>query len=587
MRSNAASGTVIRTILVGSEPWGVSSDGTHVWVTNVGEEGTVSEIEASSGTVIRTIPIGSGPVGSDPDGVSSDGTHVWVTNASYGTVSEIEASSGTVIRTIPGVAPQGVSSDGTHVWVTNYEGTVSEIEAASGTVIRTILVGSEPWGVSSDGTHVWVTNRREDTVSEIEAASGTVIDTIPVGVAPQGVSSDGTHVWVTNVGEDTVSEIPTNYPVGAPEASIESPASGGTYLLGALVTTQFSCTEGEGGPGLESCTDSNGGSGRSGVLETSTPGPHTYTVTAKSKDGQTGTASISYTVIASTAEAPEFGRCLATAKVGIRYDKSGKETKTSIYEHTYKTDACDTLAAENKYNKAGEKPENLAENEDEKFGEGTIYTGPEGQYEWYPALGSEPLKETHFTTAIKSSTKLLLETTKSKEKIYCTGQSGTGEYSGAKTVAGVILTLTGCYKGTSTNHCQNTKAEGEILTNALGGQLGVVKKEAEASKDKLGLQLKAASGEAIAAFKCASTPVKLRGSVIVEVKANSMLSTVTVTFAQSKGVQKWTDFVGGTANEDILEAQVGEAGNFEQAGLSLTTIQANGKAEKVEVNSVV
>ncbi len=97
--------------------------------------------------------------------------------------------------------------------------------------------------------------------------------------------------------EDTVSEIPTSYDP-PPKASIESPASGGTYAQGALVTTKFSCTEGEGGPGLESCTDSNGGSGTSGTLETSTLGPHAYTVTAKSKDGETSTASISYTVVA-------------------------------------------------------------------------------------------------------------------------------------------------------------------------------------------------------------------------------------------------------------------------------------------------
>ena len=119
--------------------------------------------------------------------MSSDGTHVWVTNPDEDTVSEIEASSGTVIRTIPvGNEPAGVSSDGTHVWVTNEGGsTVSEIEASSGTVIRTIHVGGKlphrrvfGWNPRLGHEH------SEDTVSEIEASSGTVIRTIPVGNAP-------------------------------------------------------------------------------------------------------------------------------------------------------------------------------------------------------------------------------------------------------------------------------------------------------------------------------------------------------------------------------------------------------------------
>ena len=223
--SPAAATEVINTIHVGEAPYGVSSDGTHVWVANETED-TVSEIEASSGKVINTIDVGLGPFA-----VSSDRTHVWVTDAREDTVSEIEASSGKVINTIDvGNDPEGVSSDGIHVWVANYvEDTVSEIEASTGKVINTIAVGMQPYRVSSDGTHVWVANNVEDTVSEIQASTGKVISTIPVGSEPVGVSSDGTHVWVANIGENTVSEIEAStgkvirtIPVGSAPVGVSS-----------------------------------------------------------------------------------------------------------------------------------------------------------------------------------------------------------------------------------------------------------------------------------------------------------------------------------------------------------------------------
>jgi hypothetical protein len=84
-----------------------------------------------------------------------------------------------------------------------------------------------------------------------------------------------------------------------PTAEISEPVAGGTYVAGQSVSTAFSCSEGAGGVGMSSCTDSNGiktGGGGFGHLDTSTVGTHTYTVTALSKDGLTGSALIDYTV---------------------------------------------------------------------------------------------------------------------------------------------------------------------------------------------------------------------------------------------------------------------------------------------------
>jgi hypothetical protein len=131
-------------------------------------------------------------------------------------------------------------------------------------------------------------------------ASGSPIDT----------SAAGPHSFTVTARDNagnTSSQTVSYTVVGPPTAAISSPAAGGSYRVGQVVHTAFACSEASGGPGIVTCADSNGAQAApgasqsksaSGVLDTSSPGPHTYTVSVVSADGMTGATAIPYTVAA-------------------------------------------------------------------------------------------------------------------------------------------------------------------------------------------------------------------------------------------------------------------------------------------------
>jgi hypothetical protein len=240
---------------------------------------------------------------------------------------------------------------------------------------------------------------------------------------------------------------------------------------------------------------------------------------------------------------PEFGRCVT--------GESKKEGTKAIYKGLFSADTC-LVKSEGK--------------------EGT----PEGKYEWE----LEVFQKAPFKTKLTSGA-ITLESAVATSKVTCTGEASGGEYAGMKTVAGVVLTLTGCTR--SGEKCSTAgRTAGEIVTKSLEGILGIEKIGSTSAKDKVALELYPVGKTGpLMEFSCAGTGVSVRGSVIVPVKPDKMSLTQALKFKATKGKQKPESFEGGP--KAILEESF-NGGTFEQTGLTAAITQTN--AEDVEINSV-
>jgi len=194
--------------------FGISSDGTYLWLSPVSPVSLIYFIyyyKISDGFVT---PTGSIPLSESPYNIVSNGTYVWTVLSGSNILVKIEIATFSVINNITvGTFPIDVCYDNNYVWVVNeLSNSVSQVSIATDIVIRNIPVGNYPQRISSDGTFVWVTNGNDNTVSQIEISSGLVINTIPVGIFPSSINSDGTYVWVANL-IGSVSQIQIYEPV--------------------------------------------------------------------------------------------------------------------------------------------------------------------------------------------------------------------------------------------------------------------------------------------------------------------------------------------------------------------------------------
>jgi YVTN family beta-propeller protein len=203
---------VVDDIPVGTRPGPVAYGAGSIWVGNLGDDRTVTRIDATSRSVLRHIGVNN----RTPTGLAFGFSFVWVAHGRSGQLSRIdpqfnEPSEPVDIADTAFGSPNGSVAIGSDsVWAVFGDSTLAQIEADSGSVAESTRAGSNPAGIVVGTGSVWVSNAGDANVTRYNPAAfteGPVADPFNVGGRPTGIGAGEGAVWVANTAGDSVSRI--------------------------------------------------------------------------------------------------------------------------------------------------------------------------------------------------------------------------------------------------------------------------------------------------------------------------------------------------------------------------------------------
>ncbi len=226
-----ASANALRDIDVGgTDPTGVWSDGTTMWVADDSNDKIyaydLTTGERTSDSDIDTLD----DAGNDkPGGLWSDGTTMWVSDgwdemiSIYAYDLATGARKGTddfyawILGDADNLSPKGLWSDGTTMWVSDLaDGKIYayDLNAKSRQPSKDLNTlknagNSRPAGLWSDGTTMWVSDEYDDKVYAYELSTGDRLGHLDFNTLSgtdnsrtDDLWSDGTTMWVSDRGDD-------------------------------------------------------------------------------------------------------------------------------------------------------------------------------------------------------------------------------------------------------------------------------------------------------------------------------------------------------------------------------------------------
>jgi hypothetical protein len=176
--------------------------------------------------------------------------------------------------------------------------------------------------------------------------------------------------------------------------------------------------------------------------------------------------------------------------------------------------------------------------------------------EWQPTTSG--------TFATASTTSTTLETVGGL-KVTCLSESGSGGFTGTKSLGGFLIRYSGCER--AGEKCSSSgEPAGVVASRTLEGVLGLSKlaKSGKPSENTPGIELRPTGGGAFAEFSCGAASIVLRGAVIAHPPANKTAKTLPIALTETRGKQNPSHLVGMAA--DPFEGSL-NGGAYEAAGL--------------------
>jgi hypothetical protein len=206
-----------------SEPYGITSDSTYLYVSNVGN-GAVTRYVKATGHLADYLFTCTEEI-NDPFRLASDGTYLYVANSygpdgphvtRYSKDTGAEASSGFWAEVLGLYAFHGITVDDAYIYVANAapSNTITRLHKSTGANASagfSCSVNPHLEGIACDSSYLYVTDSIGNAVTRYykatgaEASTGFTCDT---GMdSPYGIACDDDYLYVCNVGNGTI----TNY----------------------------------------------------------------------------------------------------------------------------------------------------------------------------------------------------------------------------------------------------------------------------------------------------------------------------------------------------------------------------------------